>query len=139
MGAYWLQSQVQLKPWYVFDVTYRSYMNAVAYYSCHLFIFSTETLSNEWLSIGLQYPTKYAAERSIDAKSVQDQQISYRLVVFCSLKLKGRVIGLCQPVSTSSLLSCRAGIWPLRHPRQLRLTPPLSSRLSLYFHMLVIL
>lgn len=47
--------------------------------------------------------------------------------------------GPCQPVSTSSLLSCRAGVWPLRHPRQLRLMPPLPSRLSLYFHRLVIL
>jgi len=43
-----------------------------------------------------------------------------------------------QPVSTSSLLSCRAESWPLRHPRQLRKIPPLSSRLSLYFHCLVI-
>lgn len=47
--------------------------------------------------------------------------------------------GSCQPVSTSSLLSCRSGGWPLRHPRQLRQIPPLSSRLPLYFHRFVIL
>lgn len=47
--------------------------------------------------------------------------------------------GVGQPVSTSSLLSCRSGGRPLRHPRQLRLISPLLSRLFLYFHMLVIL